>query len=49
MPGMVLIMVLANLGALARWPYSRTRGYYPTGAVGLMLLIILVLRVIGRI
>lgn len=46
---LIVILVLALLGALPRWPHSRNWGYYPTGGLGLILLIVLVLLVIGRI
>ena len=51
MLGMILIVILiaAFLGVLPRWSHSRNWGYYPTGGVGLVLLIVLILLVIGRI
>jgi hypothetical protein len=51
MLGIVLIVVLILLviGALPTWPHSRTWGYYPTGGLGLILLILVVLFLLGRI
>jgi hypothetical protein len=46
---LVLILVLALFGVLPRWPHSRNWGYYPTGGVGLVLVIVVVLLLIGRI
>jgi MFS superfamily sulfate permease-like transporter len=46
---LIVILVLALLGALPRWPHSRSGGYYPSGGVGLILLIIIVLLVFGQI
>jgi hypothetical protein len=46
---LIVILVLALLGALPRWPYSREWGYYPTGGLGLILLIVIVLLVLGQI
>jgi uncharacterized protein DUF3309 len=46
---LVVILILALLGALPRWSHSRDWGYAPTGGVGLALLIIVVLVVLGRI
>ena len=46
---LIVILVLALLGALPRWPHSREWGYYPTGGVGLILLIVIVLLVLGQI
>lgn len=51
MLGMLLlvILVLALVGALPRWPHSRDWGYFPTGGVGLVLLIVVILLLLGRI
>jgi Protein of unknown function (DUF3309) len=46
---LIVILVLALLGALPRWPHSRGWGYYPTGGLGIVLLIVVVLLVLGRI
>jgi len=46
---LLLILVLLLLGALPTWPYSGGWGYYPSGGVGLVLLIVVVLLVAGRI
>ena len=46
---LLVILILALLGALPRWPHSREWGYYPTGGIGLVLLVVVILLVIGRI
>lgn len=46
---LIVILVLALLGALPRWPHSREWGYVPTGSVGLTLVIVLILLLLGRI
>jgi hypothetical protein len=46
---LVVILLLALFGALPRWPHSRNWGYYPTGGLGFVLLIVLVLVLLGRI
>ena len=46
---LVIILILALLGALPAWPYSAGWGYYPSGGVGLILVILIVLLVAGRI
>jgi hypothetical protein len=46
---LIVILVLALLGALPRWSHSRTWGYAPTGGLGLILLVVVVLLVLGRI
>jgi hypothetical protein len=46
---LVIILILALLGALPAWPYSAGWGYYPSGGVGLVLVILIILLVAGRI
>ena len=46
---LVVILLLMMLGAVPAWPYSRGWGYYPSGGLGLVLLILLVLLLLGRI
>jgi hypothetical protein len=46
---LIVILVLALFGALPRWPHSRDWGYYPTGGLGLVLFIVIILLVLGRI
>jgi hypothetical protein len=46
---LVVFLILALVGALPRWSHSREWGYYPTGGVGLILLIVVVLLVLGRL
>jgi len=46
---LIVILVLALVGALPRWPHSRNWGYFPTGGLGVVLVIILILLLIGRI
>jgi hypothetical protein len=48
-PILIVILVLALLGALPRWSHSRSWGYAPTGGVGLLLLVVVILLVLGRI
>jgi hypothetical protein len=40
---LVVILILLLLGALPTWPYSREWGYYPSGGLGLIVLILVVL------
>jgi hypothetical protein len=51
MPGTVLVVVLILflLGAWPTWPHSRNWGYYPSGTLGLVLLILLILVLMGRL
>jgi hypothetical protein len=46
---LIVILILALLGALPRWSHSRSWGYYPTGGVGLILFVVVILLVLGRI
>jgi hypothetical protein len=46
---LVIILVLALLGALPTWPYSTGWGYYPAGGVGLVVLVLVVLLLLGRL
>jgi hypothetical protein len=46
---LIVVLILALLGALPRWSPSREWGYVPTGGVGLVLLVVVVLVLIGRI
>jgi len=46
---LIVILVLALVGALPRWSHSREWGYAPTGGLGLVLFIIVILLVLGRI
>jgi hypothetical protein len=46
---LIVILVLALLGALPRWSHSRNWGYAPTGGVGLILFVVVILLVLGRI
>jgi Protein of unknown function (DUF3309) len=44
---LVVVLILLLLGALPTWPYSTGWGYYPSGGLGLVLLIVLVLALTG--
>ncbi|MDO9583940.1 MAG: DUF3309 family protein [Desulfomicrobium sp.] len=46
---LIIILVLILLGALPTWPHSRSWGYVPSGGLGLILLIVLILMLLGRI
>ena len=46
---LIVILVLALLGVVPRWPHSRSWGYGPSSGVGLALIIIVILMVLGRI
>jgi hypothetical protein len=46
----ILILIFVGfIGALPTWPHSRSWGYYPSGGLGLILLILIILLMMGRI
>jgi hypothetical protein len=45
---LLVIVVLLLVGALPTWPYSQAWGYYPSGGLGVVLLVLLVLLLFGR-
>ncbi len=46
---LIVLLVLLLLGALPTWPYSGSWGYYPSGGLGLVLLIVVFLALTGRV
>jgi len=44
---LLIVLVLMLLGAVPAWPYSRGWGYYPSGGIGLLLIILVVLMLTG--
>jgi hypothetical protein len=46
---LIVILVMALLGALPRWNHSRDWGYAPSGGVGLILVVVVILLLLGRI
>lgn len=46
---LIIVLVLLLVGALPSWPYSAGWGYYPSGGLGLVLVILVVLVLMGRI
>ena len=46
---LIIVLILALLGALPLWPHSKSWGGYPSGGLGLVVLILIVLVLMGRI
>ena len=46
---LLVILILMLLGAVPTWPHSRSWGYYPSGTLGLIVIILLLLALTGRI
>ena len=46
---LLIILILLLIGALPSWPYSSGWGYYPSGTLSIVLIVVLVLLLMGRI
>ena len=46
---LIVLLVLMLIGALPTWPHSRSWGYFPSGGLGLILLILIILALSGRL
>ena len=46
---LIIVLILMLLGTIPAWPHSRGWGYYPSGGLGLLLTIIIVLVLLGRL
>ena len=46
---LIVILILMLVGALPTWPHSRSWGYGPTGGIGLIVVILLVLLLLGKL
>ena len=46
---LIIVLILLLIGGLPTWPYSSGWGYYPSGGLGWILIIIIVLVALGRI
>jgi hypothetical protein len=46
---LLIVLILFLVGALPTWPHSSSWGYFPSGGIGLLLLIVIILLVTGRL
>ena len=46
---LLIVLILMLFGALPTWPHSREWGYFPSGGIGLIVLILIILLLLGRI
>ena len=46
---LIVLLILALIGALPNWGYSRSWGYFPSGGLGLVVVVLLVLVLVGQI
>ena len=44
---LLIILILLLIGALPTWPYSSAWGYYPSGGLGFILLVLIILALLG--
>ncbi len=45
---LLVIVILLLLGALPTWPYSQSWGYYPSGGLGLILVVLILVALVGK-
>lgn len=45
----IIVLVLLLLGAAPAWPHSRSWGYFPSGLLGLVLLVVIIMALTGRL
>jgi hypothetical protein len=46
---LLVILILALIGALPTWPYSTGWGYYPSGGLGTVVVVLLILLLLGKL
>jgi hypothetical protein len=46
---LLIVLILLLVGALPTWPYSSGWGYYPSGGLGFILIVLILLLVMGRL
>lgn len=46
---LLIVLIILLIGAVPRWPHSNSWGYYPSGGVGLLLVVVLLLMFFGKL
>ena len=46
---LIILLILALIGAFPRWPYSTGWGYGPSGLVGVLLTVVIIMALTGRV
>jgi len=46
---LLIVLIVLLIGAIPSWPYSRSWGYYPSGLLGVVVIVVLILALSGRI
>ena len=45
---LIILLLLLMVGSVPRWPHSRSWGYYPSGTIGVILIILIIMLMLGR-
>jgi hypothetical protein len=48
-PLLIILLIVLLLGVLPTWPHSRGWGYYPSGGLGLIVVVLIILALLGRV
>lgn len=46
---LLIVLILVLIGAIPAWPHSRSWGYYPSGTLGLVVVVLVILMLMGRV
>jgi hypothetical protein len=46
---LLIVLIVAAIGSVPTWPHSRNWGYYPSGGIGIVVVILLILLLAGRV
>jgi hypothetical protein len=46
---LLIVLIIAAIGSVPTWPHSRNWGYYPSGGIGIVVVILLILLLTGRL
>jgi hypothetical protein len=46
---LLIVLIILLIGAIPSWPYSRNWGYYPSGLLGVIVIVFLILALTGRV
>jgi hypothetical protein len=46
---LIIVLILLLIGAVPSWPHSRNWGYYPSGLLGIVLIVVIIVALVGRL
>lgn len=46
---LLIVLILVLIGAIPTWPHSRSWGYYPSGTLGMIVVVLVILMLMGRV